>query len=182
MKNNLYVGLVHHPVNNKFGEEVTTSITNLDLHDISRSCLTFGVKKLFIINPLESQKEMYKRIVAFWQSDQAKKFNPHRAAALSLVEFANDIASVQNRIRLQETNCATITTTAIEFDHQIGTEELKKIERSYLLLFGTGYGLAKTVHTSADYTLKPIFGTGQYNHLSVRSAVAIYLDRLVSEK
>ncbi|MCK4696288.1 MAG: RNA methyltransferase, partial [Candidatus Cloacimonetes bacterium] len=32
------------------------------------------------------------------------------------------------------------------------------------------------------YILKPIKGVGNYNHLSVRSAAAIVLDRLTSEK
>lgn len=32
-----------------------------------------------------------------------------------------------------------------------------------------------------DYILEPIHGTGEYNHLSVRSAVAIILDRLAGE-
>jgi hypothetical protein len=30
----------------------------------------------------------------------------------------------------------------------------------------------------ADYTLKPIYGPVDYNHLSVRAACAIILDRL----
>jgi hypothetical protein len=33
----------------------------------------------------------------------------------------------------------------------------------------------------ADYILEPIYGPGEYNHLSVRSAVAIILDRLLGE-
>jgi hypothetical protein len=31
----------------------------------------------------------------------------------------------------------------------------------------------------ADYILDPLAGAGTYNHLSVRSAVAIILDRLL---
>ena len=32
-----------------------------------------------------------------------------------------------------------------------------------------------------DYILEPVYGPGEYNHLSVRSAVAIILDRLAGE-
>lgn len=32
-----------------------------------------------------------------------------------------------------------------------------------------------------DYIVEPIYGAGSYNHLCVRSAVAIILDRLLGE-
>ena len=52
-----------------------------------------------------------------------------------------------------------------------------------LLLFGTGHGLASSVVELADLVLAPVVGPadddgGFYNHLSVRSAAAIILDRL----
>jgi hypothetical protein len=34
----------------------------------------------------------------------------------------------------------------------------------------------------ADYILDPLVGSGNYNHLSVRSAVAIMLDRLLGKR
>ena len=60
---NLYLGLVHYPIKNKLGELVTTSVTNLDIHDISRSCSTFGVKKYFLITPLNLQRELVDSIL-----------------------------------------------------------------------------------------------------------------------
>jgi hypothetical protein len=48
----------------------------------------------------------------------------------------------------------------------------------YLLIFGTGWGIAPEVVRNADYRLEPIRGTDDYNHLAVRSAVAIILDRI----
>ena len=54
----IYLGLVHHPIKNKKDELVTTSVTNLDIHDIARSCRTFGVQKYFIITPLVAQHEL----------------------------------------------------------------------------------------------------------------------------
>jgi hypothetical protein len=49
-----------------------------------------------------------------------------------------------------------------------------------LLLFGTGWGLLASTTDQADFRLGPITSCAQddYNHLSVRSAVAIYVDRL----
>jgi hypothetical protein len=47
-----------------------------------------------------------------------------------------------------------------------------------LLLFGTGFGMAPAVLERADLALPPVFGPGAYNHLSVRAAAGIILDRL----
>lgn len=181
----VYVGLVHHPVYNKFGEIVTTSITNLDIHDISRSCLTFGIKKFFIINPLSSQKDFLMRIRKFWQTEIARNYNSHRVNALSIVEYAETIKTAIEMINNQEkASPLLITTTAAQMEVQISFTEFskQKIERPIFLLFGTGNGLADELHRLADYVLKPIAGNSEFNHLSVRSAVAIVLDRLFSEK
>jgi hypothetical protein len=181
--NNIYLGLVHYPINNKFNQLVTTSVTNLDIHDIARSCTTFGIKKYFIISPLESQKEMLMRILKFWNSEIAEKFNPDRVTALSLVKHAKDISAAKEMIKYQEGEYPlVITTTAAKLDHQIDFAAISKFTQPILLLFGTGNGLAKEVHEFADFILKPIAGLGEYNHLSVRSAVAIILDRIHSEK
>lgn len=182
MESNIYLGLVHHPVNNKFGDVVTTSITNLDIHDISRSCKTFGIKKFFVITPLETQEKLLNRILKFWKSDIAKEYNTDRVQALSLIEYATDIESAVQQISLQEEDCLVITTTATKLKDQINIQDLKNLSKPVLLLFGTGNGLSSQVHEQADYILKPINGKGNYNHLSVRSAVAIVLDRISSEK
>ena len=49
-KSPLYVGLVHYPIYDKNFNVITTAITNYDLHDISRSSKTYGIKKYFIIH------------------------------------------------------------------------------------------------------------------------------------
>jgi hypothetical protein len=46
---------------------------------------------------------------------------------------------------------------------------------------GTGWGLTDEFMSSVDRVLEPIQGTAPYNHLSVRSATAIILDRLFAE-
>jgi len=50
--------------------------------------------------------------------------------------------------------------------------------RPGLILFGTGHGLAASELDRADHVLAPIEPASDYNHLSVRAAVAITLDRL----
>ena len=51
-----------------------------------------------------------------------------------------------------------------------------------LVLFGTGWGLEDALIESCDGVLNPIRGADEYNHLSVRSAAAIILDRLFGER
>jgi hypothetical protein len=183
MKNNLYLGLVHYPIVDKENRIINTSITNLDIHDISRTCKTFGVKKFFIIHPLQTQKELLERVLRFWQTDIAKKFNPHRVSALELISYSTSIEQAVETIKNQETtNPIMITTTAKKRKEQLAFGKVKSFSAPIFVLFGTGNGLAESVHDLADYVLQPIAGLRDYNHLSVRSAVAIILDRIVSEK
>jgi hypothetical protein len=55
-------------------------------------------------------------------------------------------------------------------------------KENFLLLFGTAWGLTEEVFTMVDGILPPITGSGDYNHLSVRSAVAIMLDRILGTR
>ena len=59
---------------------------------------------------------------------------------------------------------------------------LNRETRPFLILLGTGWGLTETVLLQSDYVLEAIEGRGDYNHLSVRSAAAIILDRLLGRK
>jgi tRNA (guanine37-N1)-methyltransferase len=49
--------------------------------------------------------------------------------------------------------------------------------RPIVLMLGTGWGLAPQVLAAADEVLEPIH-IGDYDHLSVRSAASIYIDRV----
>jgi len=53
--------------------------------------------------------------------------------------------------------------------------------RPVLLVLGTGSGLAPEVMCRADGFLPPIRPFDAYNHLSVRSAAAILVDRLLAD-
>lgn len=50
-----------------------------------------------------------------------------------------------------------------------------------MLVFGTGHGLAPELYVDGRPCLQPV-RAGQYNHLSVRTAAAIMLDRLIGEQ
>lgn len=185
MKINLYLGLVHHPIRNKMNEIVTTSVTNLDIHDISRSCRTFGVKNYFLVTPLTLQKDLVNKILGHWEEDKAAFYNPDRQDALAIARVVDSIDVALDKIRETEGVEPLLVVTGANFETHSG-DEAALLNRSLLdkrpifLLFGTGWGLHAQVLERAHYSLKPIFGASDdgYNHLSVRSAVAIYLDRL----
>lgn len=184
---NLYVGLVHYPTTNKRGEKVTTSVTNLDIHDISRSCRTFGAKRNFLVTPLKAQHELVGRILGHWETDKGSLYNPDRSDALSIAHVIDSIELAIEVIEKEEGLRPLVVLTGANFEDFDGEvpelkEKLSIDNVPCLLLFGTGWGLHAEVTEGADYyKLAPLKGSASdgYNHLSVRSAVAIYLDRLM---
>lgn len=182
---NLYLGLVHGPVLNKRGAEVTTSVTNLDIHDIARTSRTFGFKNYFIITPIKAQHELLNRILTHWDTDEANDYNPDRKDALSFIQLVDSvelgIAAIEKlegqkpKVAVTGANFKTFDGGAIDLKNQ-----LKIDKKPLFLLFGTGWGLTASIINLADFRLEPIYGNNSdgYNHLSVRSAVAIYCDRL----
>lgn len=182
---NVYIALLHHPVYNKNKDVVTTCITGMDLHDIARSAVTFGVKKYFVVNPVEAQLGFAKRIIKTWAEEESYVHNWTRAEALSRVILKKDLEEVIKVVRDEEgTEPLKVVTSARPIGNLSYQELRKKIARdkqALLLLFGTGWGLTEDVIKKADYVLEPIAGSAKdgYNHLSVRSAAAIILDRLL---
>ncbi|MCU0640862.1 MAG: RNA methyltransferase [Candidatus Margulisbacteria bacterium] len=179
----LFIALIHHPVYNKRQAVVTTCITGFDLHDIARSAVTFGVKKYFVVNPLPAQQEFARRIFEFWMDESSLEFNWTRAEAFKLIEIRGTLAEVIAEIekttgqRPKVVGTSAKPRTTISFE-QLSTE-IKSGDQPVLLLFGTGWGMADEVFAQVDGVLPPIDGPTPYNHLSVRSATAIILDRLL---
>jgi tRNA (guanine37-N1)-methyltransferase len=180
------VALIHYPILNKWGEVVTTSVTNLDLHDISRSCTSFGAKGFFVVTPNKDQQELVQRVLSHWREGGAgEKFNPVRHHALKILALKESLEEVRADMKSRyEKEPFLIATTAR--GESIKTQGFEAAleqagDRPLLILFGTGWGLAPSALEKTDLILDPIWGDPKNpseNHLSVRSAVAIYLDRL----
>jgi hypothetical protein len=186
MGSNLYIGLVHHPIYDKRGEIVATAVTNFDIHDIARCGRTFGVEGFFVITPLESQIQLVERIIRHWVEGIGSIYNPTRKDSLSLIRVSRTIDEADQEIfNLWGRRPKRVATGASPHPKSIGFEFLRKLLKDqntpFFILFGTGWGLTQEVKDSADYLLAPIEGKG-YNHLSVRSAVAIILDRLLRDR
>ena len=187
--NSLYLGLVHHPVVNKRGEMVTTSVTNLDIHDIARSCRTYGVLCYYIITPIAAQQSLVERILGHWRKHSSSLYNPDRQEALGGVSVISSLESGKRDIFCREGHMPHIAVTGANLKHGVvGSDILRKKIKTdgvpIFLLFGTGYGLHSSLIKGANYRLKPLAGDSKdgYNHLSVRSAVAIYLEKLRGEE
>jgi len=181
----MYLGLVHYPIVNKNGATVTTSVTNLDIHDIARSARTFGFEGYFIVTPVKKQHDLVNSILDHWNTDHGNVYNPDRKDALSFISIVNAIEDAKRKITEKHGVEPYIVVTGAGFKKYDGdTDELcRKLgldKRPMLLLFGTGWGLHASVTDPADFCLEPLFGAAKdgYNHLSVRSAVAIYCDRI----
>ena len=179
----LFLGLIHYPVLNKRGEVVATSITNLDIHDIARTAVTYGVSRYFVVNPIQSQRRLALRIIDHWMAGYGLSYNPDRGRALAVVTVVESLAEAI-RVIVEATGCkpTIIGTSAKASSESVSFGELRAMIEGdpspYLLLFGTGWGMAEGIKEICAYTVEPIKGAGAYQHLSVRSAAAIVLDRL----
>lgn len=182
------IALVHHPVLDRGRNIITTAITNLDLHDMARSARTYGVSDFFVAHPVAAQRELAERVQAHWVSGSGADRIPTREPALRLLRVVPDLADVyaalggRDAIDLYVTSAAWDETRASRaLSYEAARQRMAKDERIALLVFGTGWGLAPAVLDAADLFLPPIDAavSAGYNHLSVRAACAIVLDRLL---
>jgi len=185
-KARVYIALLHYPMYNKRMDIVTTSITNLDLHDIARCARTYGVDGFYVVHPSASQQKLIGEILSYWQDGYGGSYNSDRKEAFSLLRLAEDFDQVVKEIK-EETGqeVCTVATDARPYPNTISYYRLKtelfNEERVFLLLFGTGWGMTQDLMEQCNYILQPVAGAGDYNHLSVRSAVSIILDRILGE-
>lgn len=181
-----YIALVHYPVYNNRLTIITTAFTNLDVHDISRAGKTYGIEKFYLVQPNSEQQRLAERVLRHWTEGEGPALNKSRAEALEFVVIRDSLGDAVKDIEsIEGIRPKLVVTDARPRNNMIGYRELRETMMSnssdpYLLVFGTGWGLSEEIMENADYTLKPVSGYTGYNHLSVRSAAAIILDRLFS--
>ena len=185
-KPNIYLALVHFPVYNKLREVVVSSVTTLDVHDISRVCRTYGVGTFYVVTPLKTQQELVEKLVSHWLKGHGAEYNPTRKEALLKTVVKNNLDAAVKEITEQSGKKPRIVVTgAKEAPKSIGYTALKNdLEQGdpTLLVFGTGWGLEKNLVQNADHALMPIEGVNGFNHLPVRGAISIILDRLLGQR
>jgi len=179
----LFLALLHHPVLDKNGQIVTTAVTNMDIHDIARSAATYGVRRFFVVTPVAALRALSEKIIEHWETGYGSTYNLTRKEALALVAVETDLDGVLVAIEHQTGQRPTIVATSAR--PQPGAVRFAELQARlgaaaapHLLLFGTGWGLSPELLARADLRLEPVLGPTPYNHLSVRAAAAIILDRL----
>lgn len=185
-KSRIYIALLHSPMYNKRMDKITTSVTNLDLHDIARSSRTYDVDGFIIIHPSEGQRRLVEDILFYWQEGYGGTYNPDRREAFAGMRL---LPTLEEAVAQLETETGRtvkmVATDARVYPNSVSYARLKAMirekEETYLILFGTGWGMAAELMNRCDYILEPLEAGRTYNHLSVRSAAAIILDRLLGE-
>ena len=186
LKNNLYLALIHYPVLNKKGDTIASALTTIDLHDIARAAKTFGLEKFYVVTPFEDQKKLAKEIILHWTKGVGARLNPFRKQAIELIKVVSSFNDVKKDIQKKRGKLViSIATSAVYHNNSISIKKFaKKLDNkiSYIITFGTAWGLSMDFIKECNFILEPINGLDSYNHLSVRSAVSIILDRICLNK
>ena len=182
----IFLGLLHYPVLNRLGEVGSTAVTNVDIHDLARAARTYGVQTFFIVTPIDLQQMLVGRVLKHWTEGPGAERLPTRSEALKRADVVDSLDTAIANIQRDTGQTPEIIVTGANLREGVQTfasvrEHLQDSDRPALLLFGTGHGLAPGVIERADIRLPAIESPQEvqgYNHLSVRAAVVIILDRL----
>ena len=183
---NLNVVLLHDQMVDKHAAPITAALTLIDLHDIARSARTYGVRTFFIAHPSPTVRSLARTVKGHWEEGFGATYNPNRKDALGVTAIVSDldeaIAQIDQRDRALPT---LIATSARGGNNPISAANLRQklhgCDDPFLLMLGTGWGMSQQLLDRADLLLEPLNGPTDYNHLSVRSACAIMLDRLCAD-
>jgi hypothetical protein len=188
----LAIALVHHPVLDGQGAIVTTAVTNLDVHDLARSARTYGCSDYFVVHPIAAQRELVERIREHWTNGSSGKRIPDRKEALTVLRIVDSLQVAIEQLARGAGGAdradVEVWVTAARSAGTVLTFEAARTRiegdgKPVLVVFGTGWGLAPGVIEGADARLESIRAArGEYNHLSVRAACAIAMDRLLGAR
>lgn len=180
---NLYCALVHYPVVLKEKNSGATSLTNLDIHDIGRSSCTYGLGGFYVTTPLEDQRRLLDTLLRHWTLGPGSRSNPDRAEALGRIKGVDDVRAAIEDIARRTGQVPYVVGTSAKGAGNATPASVRAMleERPVLLVFGTGHGLAPEVLEGCDAILRPLRWMDGYNHLSVRAAAAIIMDRLLGD-
>ena len=180
--------LLHHPVTNRVGELITTSVTNLDIHDLARSARTYEIDHYYLVTPIIEQKELVGRILSHWGKGRSLEWHPDRFEALSRVQCLPEFQEVKSDMvtRYPGLSIEVAMPDARPMIDQRPYSEVRarwqgEVPGIKIIVLGTGWGIAEPFYQEVHTFLDPIYGPqgkAGYNHLSVRAAGAVILDRL----
>jgi hypothetical protein len=179
----LTVALVHHPVVDRRGDEITSTVDHLDVMDASRLSLTYPVRRVYVVNPVPAQRALTERLIRHGTRTAGRD---EARGEFSKTAWAPDLDAViaehEEELGVVPT---VVATSARGSSRDLGFGVMRARlhgGEAMVLLVGKAWGLAPRLLDTADVRLEPIdAGTG-FNHLSVRSAMAIAIDRLLGPR
>jgi len=186
----VHAALVHYPVRDRAGATATSAITNVDVHDLARSCRTYGLSGYWVVSPIAAQRLLVDRILEHWRTGSGARRVPERTKALSICRPSESLDAVVGAVGEREGMAPEIwVTEARSHDEGRPTTSwgdarrlLSERTRPVLVLFGTAHGLHSSVLSRALVTVAPIEPEAEFNHLSVRAAAAVTFDRLLGAR
>jgi tRNA (guanine37-N1)-methyltransferase len=147
-------------------------------------------RKGALVTPISDQHELVGRILSHWGTEKSKQYHPDRVEAVSLISMMKDFEEVKNRVKTLHpesegwqtpevvmTDASPLPKSVSYSEYRKELSDPKRSKRPMILVFG----ISDTFYPEVHRILAPVYGPeghGGYNHLSVRSAVAIILDRL----
>jgi tRNA (guanine37-N1)-methyltransferase len=179
----LHVALLHEEMRDRSGKLTTTSLTLIDIHDISRSVATYSAGALYVCHPSQHLRQLARELQGHWREGYGSTYNPNRKEALEFLKVVSRLDDAIADVELRwGQRPKLIATSAQSGAGRITFQEssLLVAKEPCILMLGTGHGMSEQLLARADVFLEPIRGGGPYNHLSVRSALAIMLDKLAS--
>ena len=159
----------------------------MDIHDIARSGRTYGIHGFYVVTPVKALQRLALKIIDHWEQGYGSQYNLTRKEALALARIKDTLDDVLIDI---ERECAErpllVVTSARAGGNRTSFAQVRdmliNLSQPFLLILGTGWGLTEAIFSQSDYVLEAIEGPTDYNHLSVRSAAAILLDRLLGQQ
>jgi tRNA (guanine37-N1)-methyltransferase len=139
-ESNLYVVLIHFPVKSRKGLPIGSALTTIDMHDIARASMTFGVKGFYVVTPYEDQAVLAGQVIDHWTKGVGGTLNPFRKSALELIRVTRTFEeAVMEMEQERKEPVVTIGTSATAIPGSITAEMLKqKLENKvyHALVFG----------------------------------------------
>lgn len=177
------IALVHHPVLDRRGDVVTSAVTNLDIHDLARLATSYGLNRYYLVTPAREQQQLVGRIVSHWCEGFGAAYNQDRCRALNLIKTVDSLDEAVADWRECVGQDGLPVLTGARHRQGLGFRAARKLARQLplMLVLGTGHGLAPQLYENGWPALASV-RYGGYNHLSVRTAAAIMLDRLLGER
>ena len=182
----VFTALVHYPVYNKNRDVVASALTTIDMHDLARLAATYGASGVYLVTPLEDQRRVAEQMIEHWCHGAGAVYNETRRRALDLVKLAGNVAeAVFDVTQACGRRPLIVGTSAQGGDRRISFSAMAETIRGphpVLILFGTAWGLTEQALEECDLLMEPVRGAGDYNHLSVRAAAGIVMDRLLGRR